>query len=418
MNVLNRRRLGKYGKFSLGLATLVLLFGSTAPAQTTYTITDLGTLGGTFGCAMGINDRNWVEFMDTLPAEQLHAGLWVAGLKIDFGTLGGPDLNSEIWYGGVNNRGQAVGYAETSALLGDNFCGFGTGHQCLPFIWHNGVMATLPTLGGNNGMAAVINNRGQVVGTAENDSTNPVCSPSHIAPPVLWEKGQPQELPTYPGDRDGIATSINSRGQAVGSSGNCATLDHALLWEDGRVTDLPSLGGAQYNIPYAINDPGQVVGVSDLAGDEIAHAVLWQGGIASDLGALPGDSYSEADGINRQGQVVGGSCGETGCTAILWQDGTMTDLNNLIPAGSSLYLYFAHAINSQGEIVGMALLSGTSEFHAFLATPTNPDTAGGIATLAPGASRERPKVILPENVRKLLQKRLGFGRFARRARVQ
>jgi len=425
MKALNRRRLSKYGKLSFGLATLVLLFSSTAVAQTTYTVTDLGTLGGTFGCAMGINNKHWAEFMDTLPGEQNHAGLWTDGLKIDFGTLGGPNLNSSIYYGGVNERGQAVGFSDTStpAQNGEDFCGFGTHLICLPFLWQNGVMTSLPTLGGNNGVATVINNRGQVVGAAQNSTTDSTCSSFQSVRPVIWEKGETRELPTYPGDEDGIALSINNHGQAVGSSGCwygpfAAGLNHALLWENGTVTDLPSLGGAMYNFPVAINDQGQVVGVSDLAGDTAAHAVLWQGGIARDLGTLPGDFYSEADGINADGQVVGGSCGATGCSAILWQDGTMRDLNNLIPAGSSLYLYFAHDINSRGEIVGMALWNGTSEFHAFLATPTNPDTADGNATLTPGATRERPKVTLPENVRKLLQKRLGFGRFGWLARPQ
>jgi probable HAF family extracellular repeat protein len=417
MKLLNRRGSDRYGKLSLVLGLLVLLFGRTAVAQTTYNITDLGTLGGTFGCAMGINDKNWVEFMDNLPGdEQLHAGLWAAGLKIDFGTLGGPSLNSNIWYAGVNSRGQAAGFSETSELLGENFCGFGTGHQCLPFIWQNGVMAALPTLGGKNGMATVINNRGQVVGTAEKTSTNPSCS-SPSAPPVLWEKGQPRELPTHRGDLDGIAMSINTGGQAVGTSGNwCTSLNHALLWQNGTAMDLPSLGGEQYSIPYAINDSGKAVGVSDLAGDTAAHAVLWQSGIAMDLGALPEDSYSEADGINRQGQVVGGSCNDYGCSAFLWSNGTMTDLNSLIASGPALYLYFAHAINSSGEIVGMAVWND-SEFHAFLATPVNLDTAGGNVTPTPGSSRARPAVILSENVRSFLQKRLSFGRFGPSARV-
>ncbi len=401
----------KYWKRSFALATLILLSLGSATAQTTYTVTDLGTLGGTFGCAMGINNRNWVEFMDNVTGDQaLHAGLWVNGLNIDFGTFGGANLNSSMWYGGVNERGQAVGYAENSELAADNFCGFGTGLQCLPFLWQNGVMAALPTLGGRNGVAAVINNRGQVVGTAQNTTPDPSCSPFQSAPPVLWENGQPQDLPTYPGDPDGIALSINNHGQAVGSSGSwCATLDHALLWENGAATDLPSLGGAVYNVPYAINEQGQAVGVSDLAGDAAAHAVLWQGGTASDLGTLPGDSYSEADGINDKGQVVGGSCGEAGCSAVLWANGQMADLNSLIPAGSPLFLYFAHAINSRGEIVGMAWTG--SGFDAFLATPTSPETAGVNATLTPGATRPRPSITLPGNVRKLLGRQLGFGRF-------
>ncbi len=416
-----RKASSRAWKLSLGLAMLFLLC-VTAVAQTTYTVTDLGTLGGTFGCAMGINNRNWAEFMDTLPGEQLHAGLWIDGQKIDFGTLGGPDLNSSIYYGGVNERGQAVGYAETSEPAADNLCGFGTGLQCLPFFWQKGELTPLPTLGGRNGVATVINNRGQVAGAAQNTTTDSTCSSFQSVRPVIWENGKTQELPTYPGDEDGIALSINNHGQAVGNCG-CwvpaygSALNHALLWDNGTVTYLPSLGGEINNVPFEINNQGQVVGVSDLAGDSTAHAVLWQGGIANDLGALPGDSYSEADGINAHGQVVGGSCGATSCSAYLWANGKMTDLNSLIPADSPLFLYLAHAINSRGEIVGMAVWNG-SEFHAFLATPTNPDSADGNATLTPGANRERPRVTLPENVRKLLQKRLGFGRFGGPARPQ
>lgn len=418
MKGLNKRWLDMYGKLSVGLATLVLLFSSAAVAQTTYTVTDLGTLGGTLGCSMGINDRNWAEFMDTVTGDQaLHAGLWIAGLKIDFGTFGGADLNSSIYYGGVNEKGQAVGYAETSQSAPDDFCGFGTGHQCLPFLWQNGVLTALPTLGGTNGVATVVNNRGQVAGAVQSTTTDSVCSSFQAYRPVIWSKGKIQELSTYPGDEDGIALSINDYGQAVGNSG-CwypwvgSAPSHALLWDDGTVTYLPSLGG-DYNVPFAINNQGQAVGGSYLAGDTASHAVLWQGGIAHDLGALPGDSDSEADGINDRGQVVGVSCGEAGCSAVVWADGKVTDLNSLIPADSPLFLYYAHAINSRGEIVGMAW--NGNGFDAFLATPTNPEAASGNVTLAPGATRQRPTVTLPENIRKLLRRRPGFGRFGRLA---
>jgi probable HAF family extracellular repeat protein len=407
----------------LGSLVLLCTFFALAPTalgQTAYTVTDLGTLGGTFGCAMGINNQNWAEFMDTLPGEQLHAGLWINGVKIDFGTFGGPDLNSSIYYGGVNQRKQAVGYAETSEPAADNLCGFGTGLQCLPFFWQNGVMTALPTLGGRNGVATVINNHGQVAGAAQSTTPDSACSAFQSVRPVIWEKGKARELPMYPGDEDGIALSINDRGQAVGNSG-CwvpaagSALNHALLWDNGTVTYLPSLGG-EMSVPVTINNHGQAVGVSDLAGDTAAHAVLWQDGIANDLGTLLGDPYSEADGINDNGQVVGGSCGDS-CSAYVWANGTMTDLNSLIPADSPLFLYFAHAINSRGAIVGMAIWNG-SEFHAFLATPTNSDATDGNFTLSPGAHRERPTVTLPDNLRQLLPKRLGFGRFVSSATTQ
>jgi probable HAF family extracellular repeat protein len=233
--------------------------------------------------------------------------------------------------------------------------------------------------------------------------------------PVLWENGQVEQLPTFPGDTEGNAYEINDRGQAVGSSGNCPDFGsaHAVLWENGTVTDLGNFGGMMNNAAFDINNRGQVVGSSDLPGDTTGHAFLWENGVMTDLGTLPGDAASSTGGINDKGQVVGASCTtvEGNCSAFLWQNGVMTDLNTLIPHGSPLFLFGAFDINSRGQIVGFAFLPSSGEIHAFLATPCdggNADAEGcedraGAATAAPGDTRERPKIVLPEKVRTLLQ---------------
>lgn len=57
-----------------------------------YTVTDLRTLGGTLGAAQGINDRGWVVGFATLPGDQIqHSFLWIDGVMTDLGTLGGPN---------------------------------------------------------------------------------------------------------------------------------------------------------------------------------------------------------------------------------------------------------------------------------------------------------------------------------------
>ncbi len=136
----------------------------------------------------------------------------------------------------------------------------------------------------------------------------------------------------------------------------------------------------------------------------------------ADLGTLPGDFSSFAVAINSKAQVVGQSCnmGFSVCRGFLWQNGVMTDLNTLLPTGSSLHLSAAFDINARGQIVGFALTS-TGEVHAFLATPSQGEADRESATLgARGETSQSPKVVLPENVRKLLQQGVGPGRYGAR----
>jgi probable HAF family extracellular repeat protein len=74
-------------------------------------MTDLGTLGGTFSGAAGINDRGQIAGSSTLsnvPGSAQHAFLWQDGVMVDLGTLGGGDLSSGFQ---INNQGHVVGQA-------------------------------------------------------------------------------------------------------------------------------------------------------------------------------------------------------------------------------------------------------------------------------------------------------------------
>lgn len=404
--------------------------------QTHYFVKELGTLGGTFSDAEGINNRGWLVGEATVAGDTAtHAALWRNDTISDLGTLGGAN-SSNAPFPTINNRGLIVGEAETSAIdpFAENYCLFNTNHICQGFIWKDGVMTALPTLsGGNNARAGNVNNRGQVVGDSENGVLDPTCVPQPNNPaqvfdyvPVIWDKGEVHELPLLPGDDVGEATSINDRGQVVGASGLCSSpfgLDRAVIWQGGKVTYLGSLGGVHNDFPFDINSRGQVVGFSGVAGDTTAISFLWERGVMASLGTLPGDASSAAFAINEQGQVVGTSCADplfNGCgRAYIWEHGVMTDLNTLVKPGStSLYLVFGNDINSRGEIAGFAFDQSNGEFRAFLATPCDEQHAvnegcTGVdegRTPVANATGERRKVILPENVREQLRKRLGFGR--------
>ena len=420
------RRLQTY--WILWVTTIVLACFSNAVAQARYRVTDLGTdkSSDNFSMVMGLNNQGWAENMDGFVNPPItststtiangRAVIGINGFNIDLGTLGGK--NSWTNYGGINDRGEAVGLAETSVPDpdGEDMCGFGTKLTCRPFLWRHGHMTALPTLGGNNGQASAINNREQIVGISETtvpDSGCPASKPGRIISPVLWEKGEARPLPTLVGDQDGFVQGINDRGQAVGSSGTCTNISiHAVLWENDTAIPLKDLGQAG-NAAYAINDHGQTVGYVSSADGTTIVASIWQNGGVTSIPILPGDSAAFATGINNRGQVVGSTFNSTGWShGFISQDGVVTDLNTLFPADSNLFVIAASNINDRGQISGMAtVLTGpdAGNIHAFLATPAHRNMGRSVAEVAP----TRPQSNLPANVCSHHLQRFGPGQFGR-----
>ncbi|MFZ0294457.1 MAG: hypothetical protein WAL52_12695 [Candidatus Sulfotelmatobacter sp.] len=414
--------------WTLWVTTIVLACLSNAAAQAGYRVTDLGSEGkDNLGCAMSLNDQGWTEIMaGSLPPGQQdsifgqllsgRALIDVDGFKQDLGTLGGQ--NSWMNWGEINDFGQIVGDSETAVLdpNGEDICGFGTHLTCRPFLWQFFHMSALPTLGGNNGQASAINNRGQIVGFAENGTVDSTCPPNttnnRIQLPVMWKNGRAQALPTG-SDPDGDAFWINDQGQAVGDTGTCggATI-HAVAWENGTATLLPDLGTGA--IAQGNNNRGQIVGTVGSADNTTQYGALWQNGVLTNLGTLPGDFAAIATGINSKGQVVGSTWDSNfnWSHAFIYQDGVMTDLNTLFPASSNLYATMANKINERGQISGMAtVLSGphAGDIHAFLATPVNQSIGKSVAEVAP----TRPKSDLPANVSERHLQRFGLLQFRR-----
>jgi probable HAF family extracellular repeat protein len=417
------------------ITAVVLACFSDAFAQTGYKVTDLGTAGSANeACAMSVNNEGWTEIMsgnveagqnvDSLFATLLNgrALIDVDGFKLDLGTLGGP--NSWMNWGEINDFGQIVGYSETNVPdpNGEDICGFGTHLTCRPFLWQVFHMSALPTLGGDNGQASGINNRGQIVGFAENGIVDSTCPPgrtnNRAQLPVLWERGdqgiyKALALPTG-SDPDGDAFWINDRGEAVGDTGTCGgATTHAVSWENGTLSPpLPDFGTG--STAWGINNRGQMVGTVGSADGTTQYGALWQNGVLTNLGLLPGDFGGEASGINDRGQVVGSNWDSNfnWSHAFIWHDNVMTDLNTLFPASSNLFAVMANKINERGQISGMAIvLSGpnTGNIHAFLATPARQSMGRSVAEVAP----TQPKSNLPANVGEQRLPRFVLGQFGR-----
>ena len=402
--------------FWIPVTMIVLGSFSNVFAQKSYKITDLGLNHSTdnFSMVMGLNNQGWAENMDGVVNPPIkststtvasgRAVIGIYGRNVDLGTLGGD--NSWTNYGGINDRGEAVGMAETSVPdpNGEDMCAFGTKKTCRGFLWRHGQITALPTLGGNNGQAAAINNRGQIVGISEttvpDSGCPPIKQPGTTIVPVMWEKGEIRALPTLPGEPDGFVQGLNDQGQAVGATGTCTSFAiHAVLWENDHAFQLADLGHTGSD-SYAINDYGQAVGYVSTADGSTIVASLWQNGAhgaVTNLGILPGDGAAFATGINNRTQVVGSTFNSQGWSrGFIWQDNLMTDLNTLISKDSNFYIIAASNINQRGQISGMAMvLTGPDKdkIHAILLTPSSEEIGESAADFA----RTHPHSTVPEN---------------------
>ena len=403
----------------------VLMFPVTLAAQN-YHVVKLDGLGGDAG-ANSINDRGQVAGQANKEGNNVsHATLWTRGsAPLDLGTLGGPDTNSAVAWPVKSNTGLIVGISDTNEdnPLGELFScypffatGEATGKICKGFRWEKGKMTALPPFpGGYNSYATAANNRGQIVGWAENGVHEPSCNTAFQIlqfRAVIWgPNGEMQELLPLPGDNTSAATAINDKGQVVGISGACGvavgdvSAAHAVIWEHGVPTRIADFGGHTWNTPTAINNDGVVVGFSlpaDQDGTRFYRAFVWTKEAGTKmLDQIDGDVRSAALGINDDGEIVGFSRTPGAVLRAVWwenADATIKNLNDLAPG--SPYLLIAGDVNNSGRITGY-----TGDGFGFLATPSDSTNQAGASS---ARSRPQARAGIPEKLRLQLLQRWGL----------
>lgn len=214
------------------------------------TMTDLGVLSDgpyAFSEAVAINNDGQVIGWSRIESQR-HAFLWQNGTMTDLGTRQVMD---------INDQGHMVG---TDAVA--------PGPVLHGVLWRDDNRIDLGSLLAEGGsMPLALNEQGQVVGSSSTTTGRDTHSHGFV-----WQNGTIKDLGTL-GGLWSTAYDINDRGQIVGESPPRDTSNtHATLWQNGTITDLGTLDGTRSEA-YAINEHGQIAGRS-VQGTE-THAVVW-----------------------------------------------------------------------------------------------------------------------------------------------
>jgi probable HAF family extracellular repeat protein len=251
-------------------------------------MTDLGTLGGLSSAATAVNATGTVVGSAATAAGVSHAFAEHGGVMTDLGTLDGPAASSDAL--AINSSGQIAGWSTAPGGTGDH-----------AMVEADGKMTDLGTIdGGTASVANGVNDAGVVIGNSDT-----AASDEHG---FVYQNGTVTDIGTLGGPNSSV-DAINDNGVVTGSSQDAADVSHPFVYSGGKLTSLGT-----YNIdttPQAINDNGVIVGTTygvDTGNNPFTHAFIYQAGTFQDLNNLipagSGWRLTDAVAINTTGQIL------------------------------------------------------------------------------------------------------------------
>lgn len=314
----------------------------------------------------------------------------------------------------INNLGHVAGFS--FVYTGDVHDFFLTAQ---PFLWKNGQLSSLPLLTGWPGAFATgVNDRGQAIGEANNFDIDG----NRRRTAILWNDGKAIDLGTLDSDSDSAAFGINNWGVAVGFNRSFITGQATpVAWYGGGIHALPLLAGNTEGFAFGVNDAGviagyqfpeddssetsclwywngsgytpvalstlggnygnafdvnnrlQTVGFATTANDANGPPVLWNGRGPHALPLLPGDTDGFALAISDLGQIVGlgsgvDANGNDVQHVVLWQHGTVTDLQRVVPANTPTITDVGN-VNNSGQIAVETGFFDDGSLEAYVLVP-------------------------------------------------
>ncbi|MFG0329483.1 MAG: hypothetical protein ACF8PN_06230 [Phycisphaerales bacterium] len=330
------------------LGTIALFMTPVAFAQPSYTITDLGTLGGANSWGADINIFGEAVGYSQNSSAQERAFLWdpFTGGMTDLGTLSGDTESRAL---AIDDNRRVVGGSRVSSSV-----------DFTAFFWDN-TMKGLGTLGGPGSLAY------DLVFDLQSGNTS-VVGWAHPPVPTRkateWSDAGASWTARNMGGLGGAdpiseARGVNDAIEIVGFSTTATTGARAFVERGGLMTNLGTLPGGLSSVAEAVNDFGWIVGFAEEATMGFDRAVIWRSDVISELGVLAGGSESVAFDLNEPAAAVGwATTAQSERRAALFLNGQVFDLNALIPAGTDWTLTDATGINDAGQIVGTGTRTG------------------------------------------------------------